>query len=561
IPNTYAICTPPNSIYTVNDDDSTAECMLVENGVILAVGSAEDIRNFWSAYNPNVSLKTFQIPPNSVIVPGLADAHGHILHWGAKKRLPLHGSASIDDVLLRIKQYLLSHPDILHDPTRWILGSGWDQTGWPGGQFPTADNLDREPLLRGRSIVLARIDWHAYWVSNAVISKLTDLPEVVDGGLIVRDEAGKPTAGIFVDNAMSLIHKPDPTDAEILEDFETTMGDALRVGLTTIHDAGSPPSTIAFFQRQLRPALTPRRMADEGRLPIKVYMMGRLDFNDYLSSQIPRLINYGLHRRLTVRSVKLFADGALGSWGAALTAPYTDKPDTQGFLLTPTKTLHQQVEKLYEDGFQVNVHAIGDHANEVVLDIFEDILKRPGADVNTWRPRIEHAQIIRPSDFERIGRLGVIASVQPTHATSDMSYAESRLGPDRIKGAYAYQKLLQVSPAKRLPLGSDFPVEGINPLLGFYAAIARLSPEGTSPHGPGGWYPAEALTRVQALRGMTRDVAYAAFAEHTRGQLAPGFAADFVVLDRDIVQVPLEEILGTRVLATVVDGQVAYGSL
>ncbi|KAH9177302.1 amidohydrolase 3 [Lactarius sanguifluus] len=550
IPNTYAICTPPNSIYTVNDDDSTAECMLVENGVILAVGSVEDIRNFWSAYNPNVSLKTFQIPPNSVIVPGLADAHGHILHWGAKKRLPLHGSASIDDVLLRIKEYLLSHPDILHDPTRWILGSGWDQTGWPGGQFPTADDIDREPLLRGRSIVLARIDWHAYWVSNAVLSKLTDLPKVVDGGLVVRDEAGKPT-GVFVDNAMSLIHKPDPTDAEILEDFETTMSDALRVGLTTIHDAGSPPSTIAFFQR----------MADEGCLPIKVYMMGHVNFNDYLSSQIPRLINYGLHRRLTVRSVKLFADGALGSWGAALKAPYTDKPDTQGFLLTPTKTLHQQVEKFYEDGFQVNVHAIGDHANEVVLDIFEDILKKPGADVNTWRPRIEHAQIFRPSDFERIGRLGVIASVQPTHATSDMSYAESRLGPDRIKGAYAYQKLLQVSPAKRLPLGSDFPVEGINPLLGFYAAIARLTPEGTSPHGPGGWYPAEALTRVQALRGMTRDVAYAAFAEHTRGQLAPGFAADFVVLDRDILRVPLEEILGTRVLATVVDGQIAYGGL
>ncbi|KAI0298997.1 amidohydrolase 3 [Multifurca ochricompacta] len=178
-----------------------------------------------------------------------------------------------------------------------------------------------------------------------------------------------------------------------------------------------------------------------------------------------------------------------------------------------------------------------------------------------WRPRIEHAQVFQPSDLERIGKLGVIASVQPTHATSDMKYAESRLGPDRIKGAYAYQTLLQASPGKRLPLGSDFPVEGINPLLGFYAAIARCSPEGTSPHGPGGWYPAEALTRVQALRGMTRDAAYAAFAEHTCGQLASGFAADFVVLDRNIMQVPLEEILGTRVLATVVDGQVVYGSL
>jgi hypothetical protein len=290
--------------------------------------------------------------------------------------------------------------------------------------------------------------------------------------------------------------------------------------------------------------------------------MGSTNPNDNdLGSQIPRLIDHGLHRRLTVRSVKLFADGALGSWGAALKAPYTDKPEMRGFLLAPPKTLHEQAEKCYEDGFQVNIHAIGDHATEVVLDIFEDILRKPGADVNIWRPRIEHTQILQPSDLERIGRLGVIASVQPTHATSDMSYAESRLGPDRIKGAYAYQTLLQASPTKRLPLGSDFPVEGINPLLGFYAAVARLRPDGTSPHGPGGWYPAEALTRVQALRGMTCDVAYAGFAEHTRGQLAPGFAADFVVLDRDIMQVPVGEILDTCVLATVVDGQVAYGNL
>jgi hypothetical protein len=331
------------------------------------------------------------------------------------------------------------------------------------------------------------------------------------------------------------------------------MADALGVGLTTIHDAGSSPSVIALFQR----------LADEGRLPIKVYMMGLVNSDDYLGSgiPIPRLINYGRHRRLTVRSIKLFADGALGSWGAALKTPYTDKPDPRGFLLVPPKTLHKQVENSYENGFQVNIHAIGDHANEVALDAFEDILKKPGADVNVWRPRIEHAQIFQPRDLERIGTLGVIASVQPTHATSDMSYAESRLGPDRIKSAYAYRTLLQASPTKHLPLGSDFPVEGINPLLGFYAAIARLTPEGTSPHGPGGWYPAEALTRVQALRGMTRDVAYAGFAEDKRGQLAPGFEADFVVLDRDIMTVPVKEILGTRVLATVIDGQVAYGSL
>ncbi|KAI0297936.1 amidohydrolase family-domain-containing protein [Russula brevipes] len=549
--NAYAICTTPGGIYAVDEEDSTADCMLVENGIILAIGDVEHIRKFWSVHKPNVSLKMFQTPPGSIVVPGLADAHGHILDWGAKEQLPLEGCASIDDVLLKIKMYLLAHPDVLHDHTRWIVGTGWDQTNWPGGDFPTADDLDREPLIRGRLVLLTRVDYHAYWVSNAVLSKLTDLPEVVYGGLIVRDKTGNPT-GIFVDNAMDLIDKPEPTEAETLEMFDTTMRDALRVGLTTIQDAYSLPSYISFFQR----------MADEGRLPIKLYLMGGATSDDYWGSQIPRIIDYGLHKRLTVRSVKLFADGALGSWGAALIAPYSDRPDMQGLLRTPPETLHKLVERFYEDGFQVNIHAIGDRANEAVLDIFEDILSKPGADVNTWRPRIEHAQIFQPSDLQRIGRLGVIASVQPTHATSDMNYAETRLGPDRIKGAYAYRTLLQASPGKRLPLGSDFPVEGINPLLTFYAAVARRSPDGTSPHGPSGWcVPAEALTRTQALRGMTHDAAYAAFAEDTRGRLAPGFAADFVVLDRDIMHVPLEEILGTTVLATVVDGQVAYGSL
>ncbi|KAH9990826.1 amidohydrolase 3 [Russula vinacea] len=524
---TYAISTPPGGIYTVNEEDSTADCMLIENGKILAVGSTEQIRKYWTAYNPNVVLEMFQTPPGSIIVPGLADAHGHILEWGANEQLPLDSCKSIDEVLLKLKLYLVAHPDVAQDQSRWIIGMGWDQTKWPGGQFPSADDLDREPLLRGRFVLLARIDGHASWASNAILSKLNNLPDDVHG--------------VFIDNAMDLIEKPAQTEAETLQWFETTMRDAVHVGLTNIQDAYTLPSDIAFY----------RRMADEGRLPIKIYLMGHVNSDDYWGSQIPRLIDYGLHKRLTCRSVKLFADGALGSWGAALIAPYTDKPDTQGLLRIRPETLHKLSERFYEDNFQVNIHAIGDRTNEVVLDVFEDILSKPGADVDTWRPRIEHAQILQPSDLERMGRLGVIASVQPTHATSDMSYAETRLGRDRIKGAYAFQTLLQASPGKRLPLGSDFPVEGINPLLGFYAAVARCSPDGTSPHGPGGWYSEEALTRTQALRGMTCDAAYAAFAEDTRGRLAPGFAADFVVLDRDIM----------CVLATVVDGQVAYGSL
>ncbi|KAI0270735.1 amidohydrolase family-domain-containing protein [Gloeopeniophorella convolvens] len=552
IPNAYAICTPSTSIYTVDEGDSVKDCILIENGTILAVGSARQIQEHWSAHYPSTPLKTFETPPGSAIVPGLADAHAHVLSWGAKEQLPLEDCTSIDDVVLQIKLYLLAHPDVLHDHSRWIVGMGWDQTKWPGGEFPTAEDLHREPLLRGRHIILSRVDVHAYWVSNVVLSELSNLPESVDGGIIVRDKSGKPT-GVFVDNAMALVEKPEPTDAETLEYFETAMRDALRVGLTSIHDAATSPSEIAFFRRQV--------LADEGRLPIKLYLMGNVPSNDYWGDQIPRLIDHGPDKHLTVRSVKLFTDGALGSWGAALIEPYSDKPDTQGLLRSRPETLRKLAKQFHADNFQVNIHAIGDRANEVVLDIFEDVLSQPGADVDQWRPRVEHTQILQPSDFERIRRLGVLASVQPTHATSDMNYAEARLGPERIRGAYAYQSLLQASPGKRLPLGSDFPVEGINPLLGFYAAVARRAPDGTSPHGPGGWYPAEALTRTQALRGMTRDAAYAAFAEHARGQLARGFAADFVVLDRDIMQVPLEEILGARVLATVVDGKVAYGSL
>ncbi|KAI0063272.1 amidohydrolase 3 [Artomyces pyxidatus] len=524
--------------------------MVVNRDKVLLLGTQEHIRAQWSIRHPNTPLKLFQTKPGSIIVPGLADAHAHILEWGYKEQLPLADCLSVDDVITKLKQYLHSHPDVLQDPTRWITGMGWDQTKWPTGQFPTADDFDREPLLRGRPIVLSRIDVHAYWVSHSVIEKFSPLPDTVEGGLIIRDSAGNPT-GIFVDNAMELVHLPKRSEAEVSESFEITMRDALSVGLTSIHDAWSTPEDIAFY----------KRLGDDGKLPVRLYLMGATTSDEYWGTQIPRLINYGRDGRLTVRSVKLFTDGALGSWGAALLAPYTDKPETTGLMRSSVSALHDLVEKFYADGWQVNIHAIGDRANKVLLDIFEDILSRPGADVRKWRPRIEHAQIMQPSDLERIGRLGVIASVQPTHATSDMWYAETRLGSERIKGAYAYQSLLQSSPDKILPLGSDFPVEGINPLLGFYAAVSRLSVNGASPNGTAGWYPAEALTRKQALQGMTRDAAYAAFAEAERGILAPGMKADYVVLDRDIMAVPVGEILKTKVLATVIDGRVAYGAI
>jgi len=418
---------------------------------------------------------------------------------------------------------------------------------WSTEGFPTAADFDADPILRGRPISLIRVDGHATWVSTTVLDMMKPLPKTVEGGEIIRDAQGSAT-GIFVDNAESLIPNPAWTTETMKRYFATTMKDALAHGLTSIHDAGSAPDQIRFF----------KEMADADMLPLRLYVMGKVNSNEYWGGQIPRMINYG-NGRLTVRSIKLVSDGALGSWGAAMIEPYSDNPTTKGLLLVPPDTLSLLINKFFDDDWQVNVHCIGDRANKNVLDIFEATLK--GRNASVIRPRIEHAQILRLSDLDRVRDLGVIPSVQPTHATSDMSYAESRIGPERIKGAYVYQTLSQKSQNHILPIGSDFPVESIDPLKGFYAVVARLTPEGSSPHGPGGWYPSERLTRAQALKGMTYDAAYAAFCEHEFGSIAPGLRADLVILDKDIMTIPVDQILATKVTATIVDGSLAYGKV
>ncbi|KAG6370706.1 amidohydrolase 3 [Boletus reticuloceps] len=506
-----------------------------------------DLANFqipWPLSLWQSSLPVSFVGQDSIIIPGLSDAHAHVLDYGAAMALDLSGCKSKQEVLHRVVQYVKSHPGVLDDPSRWIKGMGWDQNLWSDPQYPTADDLDSESLLRGRRIYLDRVDGHAAWVSNRVLQLMGSLPNEVDGGLIIRDTSGKPT-GIFVDNAMAIVPIPAPTKSQLREYFDRTVKDALAVGLTSIHDAATEPHMIEFYQEYLR-----------------LYLMGNTASNAYWGRNLTRLIDYGIAERLNLRSVKLFADGALGSFGAALLEPYSDNPSTNGLMLVQQETLSTLVKRFWEDGWQVNIHCIGDRANHIVLDIFEDILSRSEhGSAAKRRPRIEHAQIMTLDDLERAGRLQVIPSVQPTHATSDMWYAERRLGPERIKGAYAYQTMIQTSKTGVLPLGSDFPVEGINPLLGFYAAVSRLSPSGDSPHGPQGWYPSERLTRVQALKGMTLDAAYAAFTEDKLGSLSVGKKADFVVLDRDIMTVPLSELLATRVRATVIDGEVVYGSL
>ncbi|KAJ4481117.1 amidohydrolase family-domain-containing protein [Lentinula aciculospora] len=580
--NEYSICSKSGNIYTVDETKPQVECISIRGSRISYTGSLQELQALqlqsWMMMRVfGGSRVVSYVDSDAIVVPGLSGVsfvlqfshHNHTICYRCSRTCNeqwLRNAAGarhlqiprryltiaslcaplqwyFQEVLDRVKAYIHSHPDIYHNSSRWIEGGGWDQTKWPETRFPNTTDFDTDPLLKGRPIALQR-------VSNRVLEIMGDLPENVEGGSIIRDSRGNPT-GVFLDNAMSLIPNPEWTDKQMATFFETTMNVALSYGLTSIHDAGSSPNIIRFMQRY----------AEAGNIPMRLYVMGHISSDEYWGSQISRLVNYGKHGRLTIRSVKLVTDGALGSWGAALLEPYSDKPDTTGIMRSTPRALSDLVNQFWKDGWQVNIHCIGDRVNHVVLDIFQDLIEASNANVTEWRPRIEHAQIMTQKDLERAGKLGIITSVQPTHATSDMWYAETRLGFNRIKGAYAYRTLLDGSPKYILPLGSDFPVESVNPLLGFYAAVSRLSVDGTSPHGDGGWYASEALTRAQALKGMTLDAAYASFTEHELGSLTPGKKADFVVLDRNIMQVPFQEILETKVVATVVDGKVAYGAL
>ncbi|TFK48313.1 hypothetical protein OE88DRAFT_1635135 [Heliocybe sulcata] len=554
LPQSYALCKGKGKIYTVDESNPEVECLLVHADRILDFGDEAKVRGSWGAFRlvhapgDEAPLPVVQVPKEHIVVPGLADSHAHILEYGFKMQLQLDRARSMQDIIQVLEAYVLSHPDVLNDTSRWIEGMGWNQNVWKDwrGGFPTAKDLNT-PLLEGRPISLARVDVHATWVSEKVLEIMGSLPGQVDGGEIIRDGDGKAT-GIFVDNAMSLVPSPPRSEAVMLEYFQRAMKDTLSVGLTSIHDAGNDARTVKFYET----------LAEQGNIPMRLYIMGMLEDGEV---KMQRRENYGKDERLTVKSIKMFMDGALGSWGAALLQPYSDKPDTSGILRIDPKQIRKHVKDVWQKGWQVNIHCIGDRANKIVLDIFEEVLRDGRGNATERRPRIEHAQIMQMSDLERTGKLGVMTSVQPTHATSDMWYAESRLGPQRIKGAYAYQTLLRNSPNSVLPLGSDFPVEGINPLLGFYAAVSRLDADGHSPHGENGWFANERLTRAQALKGMTLDAAYASFAEQDIGSLTPGKKADFVILNQDIMSVPQHKILSTRVAATVIDGRIAYGSL
>ena len=473
-----------------------------------------------------------------VAIPGMVDAHAHLPGLGEfLVSVDLTGARSYDEVIRRVVERARKSA-----PGAWITGRGWDQNLWDGKAFPTHDALSR--AVPDHPVALDRVDGHAVLANAAAmtLARVDSRTKDPEGGRVIRDAAGNPT-GVFVDNAEDLIGRAMPREsrAMVRERILAGAAEANRWGLTGVHDAGAGRATVQVYEE----------LARAGKLNLRTYVMLSGD-SATLTHYFARGPRSALHNgRLWVRAVKLYADGALGSRGAAMLEPYADDPGNTGLLVTPPAAIQRVAEHGLRTGFQVNIHAIGDRGNRVALDAIQGALARvPRAD---HRFRIEHAQVISAADIPRFSRLGVIPSMQGSHQTSDMRWAEARVGPDRIRGAYAWRSLLDAGSI--IPNGSDFPVEAVNPLLSFHAAVTRQDPSNWP---PGGWYPGQAMTRQEALLSMTLWPAFAAFQEQTMGSLSPGKYADFVILDQDIMRVAPEKILDTRVMATYLGGMAVY---
>jgi hypothetical protein len=519
-------------IYTVDAAHPLGDAMAVGGGRVLFVGSE---RGALALRGP--STRVLDLGGNTVI-PGMVDAHAHLAGLGAALRsVNLVGTQSYDEVIARIAARAREVP-----AGTWIVGRGWDQNDWGDTRFPTHEALSR--AVPNHPVYVTRVDGHASLVNAAALraAKITKETPDPDGGRVLRGANGEPT-GVLVDRAQGLVGSviPEPSRDEQRAAIVAAVKETNRWGLTGIHDAGVSRGTIELYEE----------LARAGQFTLRDYVMVSNDSADvaYYLARGPRSGLYDGH--LWIRSIKVYADGALGSRGAALLEPYADDPGNTGLVITPMEGIESVAERALRAGFQVCTHAIGDRGNRNVLDAYAAALaKVPVAD---HRFRVEHAQVLAHDDIPRFIELDVIPSMQASHQTSDMYWATTRLGAMRVLGAYAWRSLLDQGSI--VPNGSDFPVEEVNPLISFHSAISRQDARGWP---PGGWHAEQRMTREEALKSMTIWPAYAAFQEHELGSLTPGKYADFVVLDRDIMRVDPDAVLGTRVLATYIAGAPVY---
>ncbi|MCQ8885021.1 amidohydrolase [Pseudoalteromonas agarivorans] len=505
----------------------TFSTLVIKNGKVVKTGD-DTLKNTF----PNAKLIDAK---GNTLLPGLIDAHGHVIGLGDNlSQLDVRGAKSVAEITTKLEQFAKNKQG-------WILGRGWNQELWSDTRFPTAKDLDK--VVNDRPVVLSRVDSHAIWVNSKALelAGITAATQAPDGGEIIKDEFGNPT-GIFVDKAESLItqHMSAPSKQAISDSLDAAGAHLLSLGITSTHDAGIDKTTWEVYKER----------SEQGNLPLRIVAM-----LSAASPDLKHMLKAGRYQDaasfMSIRSVKVYADGALGSRGAALIDDYADRKNHHGLMLETQAKLEELFTLSFKNGFSANTHAIGDKANKVVLDAYQNVFKQTGGML--LRNRIEHAQIVTPDDIPRFKALKIIPSMQPVHATSDMHMAQQRLTDNQLQGAYAWQTFLKQGSV--IAAGSDYPVELANPFDGLYSAITRMDhnmlPEN-------GWRASEVLSREQALRAFTLGGAYAAHQEFKIGSLENGKWADFILIDKDYFKVPVDEIYKTQVLQTWVAGELRY---